>query len=524
MRLLLDIAKAGPFIGPRGGKWADAKHTISWTAPTPKKAKAEKEKRKPARGPSREEWVDKPVNPAPVYLDSRAKPGTVLHKLENGGFALGTARRITSTGEKITYPKVYIPSHELNRLVQELRPLAHSSAETMRRRFHLRHGTVDDLRQAAFQGLALALNSYKGGTSFLLRAQDYMRNYAAKEARRHMSGFILPEKLHRAYGGYLAARSKAREAITKRGLAREPTNEEIASTWYVRSVDVYHGKLNAAQGKGSLPMKPWRLQDSAGKPVPGDVAMMPGRVEWASRFASIKEATADVKGSDFFQEGQLESIIPAKEPTPVEVAMGLGDKFSLRAKMDDAIDELAEPHRTALRMKFGFHEPEGEAAKTAEIAAAIKLGGKRKQLSLRRKTDMVPTIVQEAKERFVKVIRENPEYRGLANALPGMAGQAARSKKTLAQWLAEKKAEPFFHLTERDRELLIEPEALRPEQRKRSQMVVVTDPFTGETKRMQAWMVSNVGGRRPIMTEEVEVGMLAHAEKSEDPSDWMPRF
>ena len=32
-RFVLDLFKAdgGPFIGPKGGKWADAKHTVSWT-------------------------------------------------------------------------------------------------------------------------------------------------------------------------------------------------------------------------------------------------------------------------------------------------------------------------------------------------------------------------------------------------------------------------------------------------------------------------------------------------------------
>ena len=30
MDLTQYLEKAGPFIGPRGGKWADAKHTIPW--------------------------------------------------------------------------------------------------------------------------------------------------------------------------------------------------------------------------------------------------------------------------------------------------------------------------------------------------------------------------------------------------------------------------------------------------------------------------------------------------------------
>lgn len=43
------FSKAGPFIGPKGGKWADAKHTIHWDEDKHgKRAKAAKEKTKPA--------------------------------------------------------------------------------------------------------------------------------------------------------------------------------------------------------------------------------------------------------------------------------------------------------------------------------------------------------------------------------------------------------------------------------------------------------------------------------------------
>ncbi|MCK4858015.1 MAG: hypothetical protein KAT58_08610, partial [candidate division Zixibacteria bacterium] len=33
LRLVIPLEKAGPFIGPRGGKWADLKHTIPWKEP-----------------------------------------------------------------------------------------------------------------------------------------------------------------------------------------------------------------------------------------------------------------------------------------------------------------------------------------------------------------------------------------------------------------------------------------------------------------------------------------------------------
>ena len=50
------ISKAGPYIGPRGGKWADPQHKIPWDDDPAKRADrrrkekraARKEKRKPA--------------------------------------------------------------------------------------------------------------------------------------------------------------------------------------------------------------------------------------------------------------------------------------------------------------------------------------------------------------------------------------------------------------------------------------------------------------------------------------------
>ena len=45
-----EVSKAGPFIGPRGGKWADAKHTIAWKEKSKRQLKREaSEKRKKAR-------------------------------------------------------------------------------------------------------------------------------------------------------------------------------------------------------------------------------------------------------------------------------------------------------------------------------------------------------------------------------------------------------------------------------------------------------------------------------------------
>jgi hypothetical protein len=42
LTFLHELKKSGPFIGPRGGKWADAKHTIPWKQETKTQREAEK--------------------------------------------------------------------------------------------------------------------------------------------------------------------------------------------------------------------------------------------------------------------------------------------------------------------------------------------------------------------------------------------------------------------------------------------------------------------------------------------------
>lgn len=66
MKLVLDLSKAGgPYIGPRGGKWADPKHTIAWKEGKPKAKK----------DPS---WKEDPV--ALAYLTGEVESAAALEK------------------------------------------------------------------------------------------------------------------------------------------------------------------------------------------------------------------------------------------------------------------------------------------------------------------------------------------------------------------------------------------------------------------------------------------------------------
>lgn len=77
-----DFAKAGPFIGPRGGKWADAKHTIPWEEKKP--AKKPEPKKEPgimgqtasALSKKPEEWLRgkrKEINDQMIVLNKQVE-------------------------------------------------------------------------------------------------------------------------------------------------------------------------------------------------------------------------------------------------------------------------------------------------------------------------------------------------------------------------------------------------------------------------------------------------------------------
>jgi predicted ABC-type ATPase len=64
------LCKAGPFIGPRGGKWADPQHKIPWKEPSAKPTKKEE--------PPKRKWVDK--------LEHLPEETHLHHKDEKGNY------------------------------------------------------------------------------------------------------------------------------------------------------------------------------------------------------------------------------------------------------------------------------------------------------------------------------------------------------------------------------------------------------------------------------------------------------
>ena len=99
------LIKGGPFIGPRGGKWADAKHTIPYKAPRAKK-KAKPAPRRTKKDPAPPWWEDESELDFGIGATEKAlskamqkPPGQGWQRIPGGRIA-GGRRRLTGRSDR----------------------------------------------------------------------------------------------------------------------------------------------------------------------------------------------------------------------------------------------------------------------------------------------------------------------------------------------------------------------------------------------------------------------------------------
>ena len=96
------LLKGGPYIGPRGGKWADAKHTISWDD------RDKKPRKKRAKSKAKSKGVDGMVQPATGNSRGEtleAVPGRIY-----GSWAQHVDEQRASTGHSLSQTVTHVPS------------------------------------------------------------------------------------------------------------------------------------------------------------------------------------------------------------------------------------------------------------------------------------------------------------------------------------------------------------------------------------------------------------------------------
>lgn len=390
----------------------------AWPAPPPKGGD------NPTFTPQDSPTSDAPAEGAPrvpVFADSTAKAGTVLHNIEHGAY--GVLRYRDAAGR--TQVGMYVPQADQRRFLDEMRGLTHAAVTAVAKNYRIRDRGAgggmspeyQDLYSAAQLGLVQAVRAYKGRVSFAAHAHRYMRTYAAMEARDSLGrGVPVPSRIRRLTEGYLASVNRACVA----NQTDSPTDEQVAAAWNVTKKHVFQRDLGrylrtgdgdeptvVDQASEQLPMEDWQVRTptgaATGKFFPGKMQL----VEELRRFT----AGDRTEGSEWMEDMQVASVLPHYAATNMPV----GTALHLRQEVDGILADMDPAHAQALTLRWGLDD--GEPMELSELASALKLaegGTKKAGISAAEK------LVNKAKESFKR----------LADARKAEAGRYAETWST----------------------------------------------------------------------------------------------
>lgn len=336
----------------------------------------------------------------PVFAESTAKAGSVLHNIEHGAY--GVLRYKDAAGR--TQVGMYVPQGDQRRFLDEMRGLTHAAVTAVAKNYRIREKgdgggmspEYQDLYSAAQLGLVQAVRAYKGKVAFAAHAHRYMRTYAAMEARDSLGrGVPVPSRIRRLTEGYLASVNRA----CMENQTDSPTDEQVARAWHVTKKHVYQRDLGryvrtgdgdpevVDQAGEQLPMDDWQVRtptgEASGKLFPGKLHL----VEELRRFT----AGDRTEGSEWMEEMQVAAVLPRHAAT----AMPVGTALHLRQEVDGILSDLDPAHAQVLALRWGLDG--GEPMELAELATALKLaegGTKKAGISAAEK------LVNKAKEAF----------------------------------------------------------------------------------------------------------------------------
>jgi hypothetical protein len=352
---------------------------------------------KPAQG--NEQAGDK-ARPSKVYQESTAAEGSIHWNLENGAYALRQVKDRSGVRFRWT---IHVPEEDRVKLVAEFTPLLHRAAHTIARRYHVKEwiaGEVspqyEDLLSGAKVGLFKALMNYDGSKPWLPHALNYATLYTIQAARSMHGATVLTEKQSRVVKTFLAARAQA---------GGNASPEQIAKRWYVKKKDVFTGaKATIGYTRGAdgvirrqddddLPMNPWRVLGPDGKPVGKEY---PGKLQLIEKIGSLMAGGA-VQDSEWMLQNQ--GSLPAVH----QEILPIGTESALRDKVDAILnhESMPEEYREVLRMRFGFHTPDGAVADAQQISD--KLGLAPKDAGEATKRRRVAALYEQAVEKYRKI-------------------------------------------------------------------------------------------------------------------------
>ena len=366
--------KAKPKVAPKKGK----KRTAS-KKQTPKKASAHTERpKKEVRADLRSAKAGKKAVRAKVYAKSRAKEGSIRHKLENGGYMLAAYHR---PGQRKPSYGVHVPPAEQNAFVSEFEWLTRQVATQVARSHAVSKASpaYEDVKQGARLGLVMALPSYAGGFDFTTHARTWMRMYAKRVAEKESlagQGANLSHRKAAVLDGFLAAQARSRTLTGK----SEPTNAEIAREWSLtkqqasasKDLGFYTGTKGKLvdQAHEQVPMGPWRIKGPDGKARGRE---RKGKVDWIDHLKSIT-AGDRVKGSDWLDQHPRHAL-----PGYAALSLPAGTALQLQDDVTRVLDEMSPKDAKVLRVKWyigeGDKRPDDLRKQIrSDLAVANKLG------------------------------------------------------------------------------------------------------------------------------------------------------
>ena len=343
---------------------------------------------------------DKPSTDAQavVFEDSRAKPGTFLHKLENGSYPIVVFEKSDNHYNDPTAGKtkrttgIFVPPQDVKPLFEEFDPLMGGAAMRAAKRYGIRSGeSLSDVRQGAKLGFMMALRSYSGGTPFLHHAQRYANVYSMSAARDVLGGggASIPARQMQLLHGLIAARARAGAVHGK----DDVSVEEIAGQWSVTKKQTFTRQADGTE---------------SGKPHMGKVALVT---------AMIPLLSGDrVEDTEWMNQHEGALVPVLADPT-----LPAGTQYHLRQQIDSIMAEMSPHDAEILSVLFGFeHSPlEALADSTSGIRDQDKFAVNSEDLAtilgLAKESDSLRTKQRKAKaavDRAMMSFRDIAQHMG----------------------------------------------------------------------------------------------------------------
>lgn len=358
-------SKKGGYKKRIGGKW------VYWYPgqPHPKAARGKAGRSKPRPGRDPAPRGSKSGEKMPVLEGSRAKPGTGVHKMENGEFYWKKSREYDNSADghqmQKTQLRPAVDDQTKMQLLTEFRPLMISEAKKARRLFALKdkyeigdsgrheNQTQMELMSAGMEGMLKAIESYKADVPFAAHAQMYVRDYVRMHAAKEfMGGVQLPDMHVRNLSRFIAARAQAAKVLSK----ENPTPREVVPFFDLRKKHVHAGlpakgpngeELRNAQipdtegyklGLGRRGTVQKRGKDGSKTEVGGemrDLVDQPSKLDWAEMYHGFLTGQ---KGIEAFDE---QVIFPGAGG-----GIGFGfqpdDQIAIRQQVQRAVSKIEE--------------------------------------------------------------------------------------------------------------------------------------------------------------------------------------